>query len=578
MGSSRFPGKVLHPLAGQPVLWHIIHRLRKCQTLHAIAIATSTNLTDDPIIDFATETNIPVIRGPEDNVLARYVLAADDLRADVILRVTGDAPLVDPGMVDQLVSGLIDSGADYCTGEPGVPSIHEGFSPFTRRALHKLERKAGQNPVAVEHVAAYFKEHPDFVPVAYIPVHPDHQFSGARVSIDTPADLRFLEEVYRRLEVPVGEADIGAVVRLLRAHPELLEINAYVHQKRPDEISRRVLIRCDGDSTIGLGHVYRCLALADELRDRHACGITFAMIIGEPGFSLVRETGYPIELKAEGESEARWLNGLIARLGPDAMVLDIRTDLSPTNVAQWRDSGVLMTVIDDPGDRRLAADLSFYPPVPQVKEANWNGFTGTLYTGWEYVILRKEFATTHDRPRNKTPKVLVTMGGSDPAGLTLKALKALKRVKGPLHIYLVIGSGFRQRKELNALLKDTAHDFTIHENVDDMAALMAECDIAIASFGMTAYELAAVGVPALHLALTEDHARSASALEDAGMAISLGMQHQVEAGDIRQRLEALLDDPVRLNEMSRRGRDKLDGQGAKRIVSEVLHNLIHIKR
>ena len=331
-----------------------------------------------------------------------------------------------------------------------------------------------------------------------------------------------------------------------------------------------MLIRCDGDTEVGLGHVYRCLALADELRDRHACGITFAMARGEQGFSLVRETGYPIELKAEGESEARWLNGLIARLGPDAMVLDIRTDLSPSDMAPWRDCGVLMTVIDDPGDRRLAADLAFYPPVPQVREMDWNGFTGTLYTGWEYVILRKEFAAAHEKPRNKTPKVLVTMGGSDPKGLTLKALKALKRVKGPLYIYIVIGSGFQQRKELDTLLEDTNHNFMIHENVQDMAALMAECDIAVASFGVTAYELAAVGVPAVHLALTEDHARSASALEDAGMAISLGCHDTVKISTITINVTTLLGDPALRTKMSISARKLIDGKGTEHITDRIM--------
>ena len=276
-GSTRLPGKVLMPLVGKPVLWHIVHRLRKCRSVDEIAIATSTNPVDDPVEKFALGEGIKVVRGSENNVLARYVLAAEQLGADIIVRVTGDAPLVDPATIDRLVVTLIKGNADYCTGDPRVPSIHEGFSPFTFRALRKLRDKAGDDPVAREHVTAYFKKHPEFVRVSYVPIDLDYQFSGARISVDTPADFHFLEEVYARLKVPAGEADVRDVVRLLRSEPKLLEINARVHQKRADERTMRALFRCDGDGQLGLGHIYRCLALADELRDGHGYGVSFAM-------------------------------------------------------------------------------------------------------------------------------------------------------------------------------------------------------------------------------------------------------------------------------------------------------------
>ena len=107
MGSSRLPGKVLMPLVGKPVLWHIIHRLRKSRTVDVIAIATSDRPDDDALVEFANREDIPLIRGPVDNVLLRYAKAAEELDPDVIVRVTGDAPLIDPATVDKLVEKLI---------------------------------------------------------------------------------------------------------------------------------------------------------------------------------------------------------------------------------------------------------------------------------------------------------------------------------------------------------------------------------------------------------------------------------------------------------------------------------------
>src|ERR1700690_752469 len=88
MGSPRFPGKVLRPIAGRPLLWHIVHRLRKSKLIADVAVATSTNLLDDAIVEFGRREGVTVIRGPEDDVLARFALAAEALDADVIVRVS----------------------------------------------------------------------------------------------------------------------------------------------------------------------------------------------------------------------------------------------------------------------------------------------------------------------------------------------------------------------------------------------------------------------------------------------------------------------------------------------------------
>lgn len=331
-----------------------------------------------------------------------------------------------------------------------------------------------------------------------------------------------------------------------------------------------VLIRCDGDYEIGLGHVVRCLALADELTER-GCRVTFAMRVGPLGVARV-EPRYPV-LQAEQGGKAldyeAWLRRCLEETAARVLILDVRDGLPRTVVERLRTNGTLIVTIDDPEEKRLAADLAFYPPVPQVKEVDWSDFKGTLYTGWEYVILRKEFAAAHERPRNKTPKVLVTMGGSDPKGLTLKALKALKRVKGPLHIYIVIGSGFRQRKELDTLLEDTNHNFIIHENVQDMAALMAECDIAVASFGVTAYELAAVGTPAILLSLTKDHERSAQAFVDAQLVESLGLYLKVPLSSVSKSIGNLLNDRRKREDMTKRTTYLMIGKGSQRI-SEII--------
>src|SRR6516165_6891656 len=172
MGSTRLPGKVLKPVAGRPLIGHIVHRLKASHLIEDIAIATTVNPLDDAIVEFAEREGIAVVRGPEDDVLARFALAAEALDADIVVRVSSDAPFLDAGFIDHLVASLIEQGSDYVLLEDGAMTAHEGVDPFTRRALDKLMMDARNDPVAREHVTGYFKLHPEFVRIARAPAYP----------------------------------------------------------------------------------------------------------------------------------------------------------------------------------------------------------------------------------------------------------------------------------------------------------------------------------------------------------------------------------------------------------------------
>lgn len=228
---------------------------------------------------------------------------------------------------------------------------------------------------------------------------------------------------------------------------------------------KHILIRCDAAPAIGFGHVVRCLALADELRDSHGCKVEFAMVQGPKGFDQVKAQGYTVHTPldaGDGPNEGCWLQNLVASHQYQVLVLDVRTELATAAVQSIRETGVLIVAIDDPSERRLAADLAFYPPVPQVERLDWTGFTGKRFVGWDWVLLRPQFAEAARRSRASMSEaesrtqvedppltVLVTMGGSDPPGLTLLALEALEKIEADLRVLVVIGGGFMHQ---NALL------------------------------------------------------------------------------------------------------------------------------
>ena len=111
MGSTRLPGKVLESIAGHPVLWHIISRLKKMSTINDIIIATTKKEEDNSIVSLTGQCGVKVFRGNENNVLDRYFKASTEYNADIIVRITADCPLIDPIISDSVVEEFI--GGDF---------------------------------------------------------------------------------------------------------------------------------------------------------------------------------------------------------------------------------------------------------------------------------------------------------------------------------------------------------------------------------------------------------------------------------------------------------------------------------
>ncbi len=167
------------------------------------------------------------------------------------------------------------------------------------------------------------------------------------------------------------------------------------------------------------------------------------------------------------------------------------------------------------------------------------------------------------------------MGGSDPFGLTLRTARALARLDPIFRARFVIGPGMDDREKVASTIAKLRSNFETIEGADDLAVEYASADFAIAAFGVTdgAYELAAFGVPALYLCLTEDHALSASAFEYGGMGISLGLADGVSDERIAKSVWSLLGNTVRQREMRAAGLMTIDGQGASRIAADLAEAL-----
>ena len=314
-----------------------------------------------------------------------------------------------------------------------------------------------------------------------------------------------------------------------------------------------ILFRCDGSIEIGLGHVVRCLALANELKVTHGCKIFFAMRESELGIKRVKElyTVYQTDEKIFDYKE--WVIDCINKTEAQIFIMDMRDLLTREELKHIKKkTGIKVVTIDDPEDKRLESDLAFYPPIPQIEKMNWLGFDGKLCVGWDYVILRKEFAITYPKPKNRIPHILVTMGGTDEKNLTSFVIQVLDELDEKFKVAIITGSGYQFTNELKNILKFVKYRYELFQDPHKIAEIMSSVDLAIISFGVTAYELASLNIPALYLCLSPDHEESSRLFEEEGIGKTLGVFSGIEKEKYVQELSSIIWKQKKIDSMSER--------------------------
>jgi spore coat polysaccharide biosynthesis protein SpsF len=231
MGSTRLPGKVLRPLGSTTVLGWVVRAAATCDAVDAVIVATSTDPADEPVAAAASGLGARVVRGPEDDVLARFVLAvADDADETTVVRLTADCPLADPALISMAVHAFEGSGLDYLSTTL-VRSLPRGFDveATSAGALRAIELVA--EGVERVHVTPHLYLHPDRYDVAGLVFAPSAE--DLRVTLDTPEDALVIESIVQ--ELGEGPHPWRSVVALLRGRADLVATNAGVRQKSLEE-------------------------------------------------------------------------------------------------------------------------------------------------------------------------------------------------------------------------------------------------------------------------------------------------------------------------------------------------------
>lgn len=241
MASTRLPGKVLLDIAGQPMLARVVERTRRAKRVDEVVVATTVDPADDPVAALCEERGYLYYRGSMNDVLDRFYQAACRYDAQVIVRITADCPLMDPGVIDETVDaffGLTDEAstiaAPYDFAANRLPPPWHRTYPIgldvevcSFQALRRTWKEADL-PYQREHVMPYLYEKEGRFRVALINHDPD--YGSLRWTVDTPEDLELVRQIYARLG-DEGNFTWLDILDLFKREPQLGLLNVQVHHK-----------------------------------------------------------------------------------------------------------------------------------------------------------------------------------------------------------------------------------------------------------------------------------------------------------------------------------------------------------
>jgi len=328
----------------------------------------------------------------------------------------------------------------------------------------------------------------------------------------------------------------------------------------------RILFAVTGSRAAGMGHIKRCLCLAEALAERGA-EIRFLAFADNEAEAQLRAGGFDCEIAAPGREPDELTAEHARHARPAAVVLDIIRS-SNEHVRAMQAAGCVVAALDDLGAGAESLDAHFAVDAAVVRPPR----NGRLFAGPRYVIIPRELLP--HRPRVEEcaaprPELFVGFGGSDARGLTLPAVRALAACDEPFHASVALGPLVADPEAVETACAADSR-FTVFRDPPDLYRIMAGASLAVCSVGQSMFELACLGVPALVASLTELHARMADNFAACGAIANLGLHDSFAEANLADQISAILNDPEQWRAMRAAGLHTVDGAGARRICDVIL--------
>ncbi|MCS6181011.1 cytidylyltransferase domain-containing protein [Shewanella baltica] len=487
LNSSRLAGKHLLELAGKPLIEQLWRRLALCQEVNNFELATTADDFNKPLVNWAHAHKICChpFEGDVNDLMARLDNIIQRQAPDFIIYICGDCPLIAPDFIDHALTRLKASGKDSIKLHDGVISIHEGMAFYSRKGWEKL-MSVSQCAMSREHVG-YADRITPVLDYLSIPDSANYSRIKHRISVDTQADYRFMEEVYRRW---YKIHTVDTIVSLVWVQQQLLEdpmlaaINNHVKQKAANKLYAKASIYCHLGPSIGLGHYKRSKLIADALQEY--LGIGAIVHVQYEGPQLEKTSPQLHWYKNENEL----LKAMI--LDPNPLIV---IDLHPGFISL----PALRKTLQPLGDKNTKI-VGIDKLISMIDELDWlfipsfnNSFQHPkVSVGWQNYLFPSMLQQT------KKHQILVLTGGSDALdyGTILPTLLSKLCTDWPI-IWV-------QGPLAPPPLLPLSSTISVLTDPDDLHELIAESEIILTCYGLSLFEsifssAASILLPTQHL-------------------------------------------------------------------------------
>lgn len=349
------------------------------------------------------------------------------------------------------------------------------------------------------------------------------------------------------------------------------------------DVTLSLVIRADGDERIGAGHVMRCLALAEAWRESGG-RVSFVCRPGaEQLLERIARHGFELTRLPPNATHADDANGLIDRATADdaAWVVVDGYHFDNAYHARVRAAGRMLCVLDD-GQRWS------HPAADVVLNQNLGGETSRyslrpgarLIAGPQFALVRPSFrrGATAGRPSGSARRLLVSLGGADPADATSRVLDALELTGNALdQVDVVVGPANPRREAIVRRAAALGSAVRVVVDPPDIAELMRTAEMAVIAAGSTLWEVAALGLPAVCIVVADNQAPLAQNMSEAGAVENAGPLESLDTAKLAETIRRLAADAAQRAQMAQRGRRLIDGRGAQRVVEHLRQSTVCLR-
>ncbi len=497
-GSKGIPRKNLRLLAGKPLIAHIIAAAQTSQEITDFVVTTE----DEEIAQVAQNYGAQVVNRPEelsgdtvplDPVIfhaVTYLEVQNNTQYDYVVTLQPTSPLVSSKTIDAAITKLKESNAETL-----IAVVDETHLYWVKQhGKYSLLQKKRVNRQLLDPM---FKE------------------TGAILATKrqyVTAESRFGEKI-QLFEMPKEES---------------IDIDSYRDWWITEKLlnRKRIVIRVDGDRTIGLGHIYRTLTLAHQILDHQV----IFLIDQRRKMGLDKVAAYNFEIQSFSTKAQMWK--ILNSLKPHIIINDVLDTTKPYISRLRKETHGLIVNFEDLGEGSQDADLTInalylhpQPPKNQV-------------FGYQYVVLRDEFILSPYKQITKdVGHILITFGGTDEQDMTRRTLEALNTLNLDAEIRVVLGFGYKRTKALQSTVKKLKQDgmkVRVLKDIKTMAQQILDADLVITSNGRTVYEITAIGTPCISISQNKREAKHlftkvCDGILDLGLATQLSQKELAEA-------------------------------------------------